>query len=377
MRVRAIQFKRHTAIIMILAMICGVFAAVPSFAAVYDSGDAPAAPVVTVTPPSVVTTEVKTDDDQQIDTSIKETGTAIVSIESSPDALAQISSGVTQALIENEIPIVVVNTGVQIELPAVALKEEALTEELKKADVVLEVGAKVVSEAEKEALIAAAPIGGTTGLVTVGSVVVDLTAQMRNSTTGTVTAITGFSDPVPVKIDLSGQNLTDAQIAELTGARIEKDINGNTTVVKLGGTYNPVTKVFTFYTDRFSFYTVLQAADLLKITLAIDSSATYVNGALKTIDVPAMIIDSRTMVPLRYIGESLGAEIQWVEKTRTINIKKDGKTITLVVGKTGPGLDVPATIVNSRTLVPVRYITEAFGANVTWFPSTRKVEIVR
>lgn len=377
MRVRAIQFKRHTAIIMILAMICGVFAAVPSFAAVYDSGDAPAAPVVTVTPPSVVTTEVKTDDDQQIDTSIKETGTAIVSIESSPDALAQISSGVTQALIENEIPIVVVNTGVQVELPAVALKEEALTEELKKADVVLEVGAKVVSEAEKEALIAAAPIGGTTGLVTVGSVVVDLTAQMRNSTTGTVTAITGFSDPVPVKIDLSGQNLTDAQIAELTGARIEKDINGNTTVVKLGGTYNPVTKVFTFYTDRFSFYTVLQAADLLKITLAIDSSATYVNGALKTIDVPAMIIDSRTMVPLRYIGESLGAEIQWVEKTRTINIKKDGKTITLVVGKTGPGLDVPATIVNSRTLVPVRYITEAFGANVTWFPSTRKVEIVR
>jgi len=377
LRVRAIQFKRHTAIIMILAMICGVFAAVPSFAAVYDSGDAPAAPVVTVTPPSVVTTEVKTDDDQQIDTSIKETGTAIVSIESSPDALAQISSGVTQALIENEIPIVVVNTGVQIELPAVALKEEALTEELKKADVVLEVGAKVVSEAEKEALIAAAPIGGTTGLVTVGSVVVDLTAQMRNSTTGTVTAITGFSDPVPVKIDLSGQNLTDAQIAELTGARIEKDINGNTTVVKLGGTYNPVTKVFTFYTDRFSFYTVLQAADLLKITLAIDSSATYVNGALKTIDVPAMIIDSRTMVPLRYIGESLGAEIQWVEKTRTINIKKDGKTITLVVGKTGPGLDVPATIVNSRTLVPVRYITEAFGANVTWFPSTRKVEIVR
>lgn len=377
MRVRAIQFKRHTAIIMILAMICGVFAAVPSFAAVYDSGDAPAAPVVTVTPPSVVTTEVKTDDDQQIDTSIKETGTAIVSIESSPDALAQISSGVTQALIENEIPIVVVNTGVQIELPAVALKEEALTEELKKADVVLEVGAKVVSEAEKEALIAAAPIGGTTGLVTVGSVVVDLTAQMRNSTTGTVTAITGFSDPVPVKIDLSGQNLTDAQIAELTGARIEKDINGNTTVVKLGGTYNPVTKVFTFYTDRFSFYTVLQAADLLKITLAIDSSATYVNGALKTIDVPAMIIDSRTMVPLRYIGESLGAEIQWVEKTRTINIKKDGKTITLVVGKTGPGLDVSATIVNSRTLVPVRYITEAFGANVTWFPSTRKVEIVR
>lgn len=377
MRVRAIQFKRHTAIIMILAMICGVFAAVPSFAAVYDSGDAPAAPVVTVTPPSVVTTEVKTDDDQQIDTSIKETGTAIVSIESSPDALAQISSGVTQALIENEIPIVVVNTGVQVELPAVALKEEALTEELKKADVVLEVGVKVVSEAEKEALIAAAPIGGTTGLVTVGSVVVDLTAQMRNSTTGTVTAITGFSDPVPVKIDLSGQNLTDAQIAELTGARIEKDINGNTTVVKLGGTYNPVTKVFTFYTDRFSFYTVLQAADLLKITLAIDSSATYVNGALKTIDVPAMIIDSRTMVPLRYIGESLGAEIQWVEKTRTINIKKDGKTITLVVGKTGPGLDVPATIVNSRTLVPVRYITEAFGANVTWFPSTRKVEIVR
>ena len=377
MRARAIQFKRHTAIIMILAMICGVFAAVPSFAAVYDSGDAPAAPVVTVTPPSVVTTEVRTDDDQQIDTSIKETGTAIVSIESSPDALAQISSGVTQALIENEIPIVVVNTGVQVELPAVALKEEALTEELKKADVVLEVGAKVVSEAEKEALIAAAPIGGTTGLVTVGSVVVDLTAQTRNSTTGTVTAITGFSDPVPVKIDLSGQNLTDAQIAELTGARIEKDINGNTTVVKLGGTYNPVTKVFTFYTDRFSFYTVLQAADLLKITLAIDSSATYVNGALKTIDVPAMIIDSRTMVPLRYIGESLGAEIQWIEKTRTINIKKDGKTITMVVGKTGPGLDVPATIVNSRTLVPIRYITEAFGANVTWFPSTRKVEIVR
>jgi hypothetical protein len=49
--------------------------------------------------------------------------------------------------------------------------------------------------------------------------------------------------------------------------------------------------------------------------------------------------------------------------------------VRLVIGQTGPGLDVPAQIVNSRTMVPLRYISESLGADVQWFPESRSVEI--
>lgn len=119
-----------------------------------------------------------------------------------------------------------------------------------------------------------------------------------------------------------------------------------------------------------------------KITLKIDDTAMVVNDTTTTLDVPAQIINDRTMVPLRAIFEALGANVDWDGATRTITGKKGDITVVMVVDATvmkvndkEVTLDTPAQIVSDRTLVPARAISEALGAKVDWDGATRTVTI--
>lgn len=118
------------------------------------------------------------------------------------------------------------------------------------------------------------------------------------------------------------------------------------------------------------------------ISMQIDNATMNVGGTDKALDVPPMIINDRTMVPLRAIFEALGADVQWDGDTRTITGKKGDTTITmqidnLTMTKNGAesALDTPPQIVNDRTLVPVRAISESFGCDVAWDGNTRTVTI--
>ncbi|NLT94774.1 MAG: hypothetical protein GXW85_04450 [Clostridia bacterium] len=104
---------------------------------------------------------------------------------------------------------------------------------------------------------------------------------------------------------------------------------------------------------------------LKKIVLTIDRQEAYVGNIKVTLAVAPKIVNGSTMVPLRFIGEALGANIQWIEKTGEVAIKQGNKTINLV----------PPLIENGTTLVPVRYISESFGAKVHWEPASRQIEI--
>jgi len=116
------------------------------------------------------------------------------------------------------------------------------------------------------------------------------------------------------------------------------------------------------------------------------------NGETMQFDVPPMIMDNRTMVPMRAIFEALGAEIMWDGEHQTIAAFTPAKTINLAVDDNiaiifpadlpMPGgepefiiLDVPPTIVDNRTLVPLRFVSEALGATVDWDDITRTVII--
>lgn len=95
---------------------------------------------------------------------------------------------------------------------------------------------------------------------------------------------------------------------------------------------------------------------------------------------PATIIDGRTMVPLRAIFETLGADVIWDSTTRTALSAKDGIVVGLTVGnaeiiKNGEKIkiDVPALIMNNRTLVPARAVAESFGVAVEWDKDSRTV----
>ena len=99
-------------------------------------------------------------------------------------------------------------------------------------------------------------------------------------------------------------------------------------------------------------------------------------------DVAPQIIEGRTMVPLRAIFEALNATVEWDDVTKTVKSAKDDTTISFTIGenkliKNGEEktLDVPAQIVDSRTLVPVRAISEAFDCNVEWEDSAKTVKI--
>jgi len=108
-----------------------------------------------------------------------------------------------------------------------------------------------------------------------------------------------------------------------------------------------------------------------------------IDGRALQLDVPPTIIEGRTLVPLRAIFEALGSNVEWNSITRTVTGRKDTTTIILPIGSRSPTvngvtvqLDVPGTIVNGRTLVPVRFIAESLGASVEWVQDTRTVVII-
>jgi hypothetical protein len=99
----------------------------------------------------------------------------------------------------------------------------------------------------------------------------------------------------------------------------------------------------------------------------------YLNGNQLFFDVPPIIEDGRTLAPLRAIGEALGAKVAWEGQTQAITLDMAATKIELKIGDpvayvNGEAviLDVPSKIMAGRTLVPLRFIGEHFGAVVQW-----------
>lgn len=106
------------------------------------------------------------------------------------------------------------------------------------------------------------------------------------------------------------------------------------------------------------------------------------NGDKIEFDVRPQLIDDRTMVPLRKIFEAMGAVVDWNDNTQTVTATKDNKVVTakindknLYINGVAKTLDVPPMIIDGRTLVPARFVAESFGANVDWVDSTQTVVI--
>ncbi|HEX9061060.1 MAG TPA: stalk domain-containing protein [Clostridia bacterium] len=99
-------------------------------------------------------------------------------------------------------------------------------------------------------------------------------------------------------------------------------------------------------------------------------------------DVDPVIINGRTMVPMRFIFEAMGLDVKWDATTQTATGSRDGKNIVLhindktaFVDGNASSLDTPATIIDGRTMVPVRFIAESTGAVVDWEQNTKTVNI--
>lgn len=120
------------------------------------------------------------------------------------------------------------------------------------------------------------------------------------------------------------------------------------------------------------------------VELIVGENKAFVNDKEIAIDAPAMIKNGRTFVPLRFIGEALGAKVFWENGTRTIAIKDKDNVITMQIGERigyvnnyAYVLDEAPFIKNDRTFVPLRFIGEALGADVEWLDKEKTVVIRR
>lgn len=82
---------------------------------------------------------------------------------------------------------------------------------------------------------------------------------------------------------------------------------------------------------------------------------------------------NRVRVPIRFVAQAMGAQVSWDEHTKTVTIVREGLEIKLVIDQptafvNGKSLqnDAPPKLVQDRTMVPLRFISEAFGAKVEW-----------
>ncbi|MCL2376708.1 MAG: leucine-rich repeat domain-containing protein [Defluviitaleaceae bacterium] len=124
----------------------------------------------------------------------------------------------------------------------------------------------------------------------------------------------------------------------------------------------------------------LQAQVQQDISVTIDGVAVDFEGQ------PPIIVDGRTLVPVRGVFEALGFDVDWDQDAQMVTLTRDDFVIRIVIGEqtfgiddyvrqaTGNGwLDVPAQIIGDRTLLPIRALVEGVGYYVDWDNATRTV----
>lgn len=123
------------------------------------------------------------------------------------------------------------------------------------------------------------------------------------------------------------------------------------------------------------------------IILQIGNKVIYVNNQPQTIDVPPQIIEGRTLLPIRYVVEPLGAKIFWDDVEKRVTIEFKNITIDLWIGKNTAKVNGKPTqidpnnpkvvplIIQGRTMLPVRFVAENLGCDVLWDGTTKTITI--
>lgn len=132
----------------------------------------------------------------------------------------------------------------------------------------------------------------------------------------------------------------------------------------------------------FVFSLMMLGLFLVMPSVSADGITVEIDGEIQSFDQPPVLQEGRTLVPLRGIFEQLGAEVTWIQEERRIEATTGERDVRLTVGSRAAqvngatvALDVPAEVRNGRTLVPLRFIGEALGAEVHWDGDRRRVSI--
>lgn len=130
------------------------------------------------------------------------------------------------------------------------------------------------------------------------------------------------------------------------------------------------------------------------IILKIGDPYMTVNGSKKEVDpgrgTKPLIVKGRTLIPIRTVIETIGGNVAWDAAQQLVTISLNNKTVKLTIGSdkveirdqgaqnedwTSVQLDVPAQVINGRTMVPIRMVTENLGPAIQWDGKTQTVTI--
>ena len=123
------------------------------------------------------------------------------------------------------------------------------------------------------------------------------------------------------------------------------------------------------------------------IILKIGDTNFTVNGETRSLDSPPVIKNSRTLLPIRAVVEALGGTVGWDANDKKVTVSLGSTTLELWIGKSIAkvnGIDTPIDsanskvvpeIINSRTMLPLRFVTENLGCDVNWDQNTKTITI--
>ena len=126
---------------------------------------------------------------------------------------------------------------------------------------------------------------------------------------------------------------------------------------------------------------------IVVIILKIGDKNFTVNGVTKTLDSPPIIKNGRTLLPIRAVVEALGGTVDWDATEKKVTISLGSTTIELWIGKSIAKVNgvpkpidpsnpkVVPEIINSRTMLPLRFVAESLGCDVQWDGTTQTITI--
>ncbi|NPV88381.1 PQQ-binding-like beta-propeller repeat protein [Coprothermobacteraceae bacterium] len=166
-----------------------------------------------------------------------------------------------------------------------------------------------------------------------------------------------------------------------TGYRI-KDVRVDGVSVGKVSTYT-----FSNVTANHTIEVLFERSEVV-IVLQIGNPVFTVDGASRTLDSPPVIKNNRTLLPIRAIVEALGGQVGWDADQKKVTVTLGSKRVELWIGKSTALLNgtqvmidpanpsVVPEIINSRTMLPLRFVAESLGCTVEWNGDTKTVRVV-
>ncbi|GEM_PF-2113298 len=215
-------------------------------------------------------------------------------------------------------------------------------------------------------------------------VICDLTPPVINLNIPTETSNQSLSLEGVITDNLSGVKylkINNSEVSVSEGIKFTYKINLNEgeNIILVEAEDNANNKTKKEYSVKYTKQIVIK--------LQIGNLFMYVNDIPQEIDVPPTIVEGRTLLPIRWVAEPLGAEVGWDGNEKKVTVKLKNTTIELWIGKNIAkvnGVNKPIDpdnskvvpmIINGRTMLPVRFVAENLGCDVKWDGVTKTVTI--